>query len=130
MDHADAGGGIRGVRPIIQSMLKTSSAARALIGKSDFRRLAYLSATVAVAVAAWLVLAAMASPFLQVAGSTEADRLQISNARNRSTPLPLGYAERMSGEMIIFFIALYLVRCILRIVFSASQLSLIYLLLS
>lgn len=96
MDHADAGGGIRGVRPIIQSMLKTSSAARALIGKSDFRRLAYLSATVAVAVAAWLVLAAMASPFLQVAGSTEADRLQISNARNRSTPLPLGYAERIS----------------------------------
>ncbi|MGE0208785.1 MAG: hypothetical protein AB7S42_06555, partial [Lysobacteraceae bacterium] len=58
--------------------------------------MAYLVLTVAVAVAAWLVLAAMASPFLRVASSDGSDRLQVSNARNRSTPLPLEYAERIS----------------------------------
>jgi putative ABC transport system permease protein len=77
-------------------MFRTSRAAWVLIGNGDLRRVAYLVLTVAVAVAAWLVLAAMASPFLRVASSDGSDRLQVSNARNRSTPLPLEYAERIS----------------------------------
>lgn len=77
-------------------MFLTSRAAWVLVGNGDLRRPAYLVLTVAVAIAAWLVLAAMASPFLQVASADGEDRLQVSNARNQSTPLPLGYAERIS----------------------------------
>lgn len=78
-------------------MLRISRAAWLLAGNGGLRRPAYLALTVAVAVTAWLVLAAMASPFLRVASADGSDRLQVNNARNQSTPLPLGYAERISG---------------------------------
>lgn len=78
-------------------MLRASRAAMALIGSGGFQQFAYLAVTVAVTVAAWLVLTAMASPFLTVVDTQGNDHLRVINARNQSTPLPLAYAERLGA---------------------------------
>lgn len=60
-------------------------------------RFGYLMLSVAAMVAAWLVLAALASPFLQIGQTADAnDSLRVVNARNKNTPLPLKYAERLA----------------------------------
>lgn len=78
-------------------MLRATRAAMALIGSGGFQQFAYLAVTVAVTVAAWLVLTAMASPFLTVVDTQGNDHLRVTNARNQSTPLPLAYAERLGA---------------------------------
>lgn len=60
-------------------------------------RLAYLVLTVAVTVAAWFGLAALASPFLAVKHDGDVDRIRVDNARNARTPLPVKYAQRIAA---------------------------------
>lgn len=69
-----------------------------LLGRSGRRgRTGYLLLTVAVMVGAWLLLAALASPFLRAGGDSGSDSLVVNNARNKSTPLPVKYADRIAA---------------------------------
>ncbi len=60
-------------------------------------RQAYLVLTVAVTVACWFVLTALASPFLTVRTNASEDVIRVNNARNRSAPLPIRYATRLAA---------------------------------
>lgn len=64
---------------------------------SNPARLAYLLLTVAVTVAGWFSLAALASPFLTVKKNADADTIRVDNARNSRTPLPVKYAARIAA---------------------------------
>lgn len=77
-------------------------------------RVAYLLLTVAVTVAAWFALAAIASPYITVKRNGTSDSIRVENARNRRTPLPLKYAARieaMPGVASIRYVDLQLVLC-------------------
>ncbi len=59
-------------------------------------RTAYLMVTLAIAAAAWLVLAAMAAPFVG-GGGPAGSGVTIINGNQRSAPLPLRYARRIEA---------------------------------
>jgi len=86
-----------------------------LLARGDpLARVAYLLLTVAVTVAAWFALAAIASPFITVKGSGTSDSIRVENARNQRTPLPLKYATRIEalpGVASISYLDLQLVLC-------------------
>lgn len=64
---------------------------------SNPARLGYLLLTVAVTVAGWFSLAALASPFLAVKKNADVDAIRVDNARNARTPLPIRYAARIAA---------------------------------
>lgn len=77
-------------------------------------RVMYLCLTVAVTVAAWFALAAIASPFIAVRGSGTSDAVRVDNARSQRQPLPLKYAARIEsvpGVAAVKYLDLQLVQC-------------------
>lgn len=77
-------------------------------------RSAYLLLTVAVAVTAWLVLSAMASPYIAVKRDVAADGIVVRNARGSSAVLPLRYAARLDalvGVQGVVYLDLQLLQC-------------------
>lgn len=59
-------------------------------------RLMYLALMIAVSVAAWFALAALASPFLAVHTNKQMDRIMVTNGRGGSKPVPLKYRSRLA----------------------------------
>lgn len=86
-----------------------------LANSGHWARLVYLVMTVAAMIAGWLVLAALASPFLQIGQSAEVDdSLRVVNARNKNTPLPLKYADRIAavaGVAAVRYVDLQMLLC-------------------
>lgn len=73
----------------------------------------YLLAALAIAVAAWLMLAALAAPFVANGASTGAG-VTITNGNQRSAPLPLHYASRIesvTGAHDVAWFTLMIVTC-------------------
>lgn len=99
----------------MQGVFRNGMVALWLANSGHWARLVYLVMTVAAMIAGWLVLAALASPFLQIGQSTEADdSLRVVNARNKNTPLPLKYADRIAsvaGVATVRYVDLQMVLC-------------------
>jgi hypothetical protein len=83
--------------------------------KSSPQRVGYLTITLAVTVAAWLVLAALASPFIDTTANATSDSgITVRNARSSQQMLPIRYAQRItaiSGVRDIVYRDLKLVSC-------------------
>lgn len=78
-----------------------------------FGRAAYLTCTLAVTVAAWLGLSAMASPFVQTTHTSRDNEVVVRNAR-RGQPLPKRYADRIAalpGALDTSYLDLQIVTC-------------------
>lgn len=77
-------------------------------------RPAYLLLTVAMTVAAWFALSALASPFISVRHDVDSDNIRVENARNPQQWLPVKYAARlaaMPGVRHITYFDLQLLAC-------------------
>lgn len=67
-------------------------------GRTSPGRLAYLILTIGATVATWLVLSAMASPYLTPTGSaTTSAGILVKNARSPQMMLPIKYADRITA---------------------------------
>ncbi len=61
-------------------------------------RATYMALTISVTVAAWLALAAVASPFLELDSSAASDKgVTVRNARSPQQMLPLRYAANLAS---------------------------------
>jgi putative ABC transport system permease protein len=85
-----------------------------LVRSSRLARVAYLALTIAVTVAGWFVLAALASPFVTVKRDRAVDSIVVNNARSARNPLPVKYAARLAaiqGVASVDFIDLQMLEC-------------------
>lgn len=83
--------------------------------RANLTRALYVLVTVVVAVAAYLGLAALASPFLQVnQTSATVHTLTVVNARSSNSALPIRYArqlERVQGVKSVSYFTLQILQC-------------------
>ncbi|HET9047418.1 MAG TPA: FtsX-like permease family protein [Chiayiivirga sp.] len=95
-------------------LLKGTQTSLLLARTGPLARFSYLCLTVAVTVAAWFALAAIASPFITPKGGGTSDSIRVDNARNKRTPLPLKYAvriEALPGVASLSYLDLQLIQC-------------------
>lgn len=82
-------------------------------GATANRRTAYLVVTLAIAVAAWLLLAAMAVPTIQASPGTDSG-VMIMNGNQGTPALPLSYAQRLiatPGAEAVSWTTVQIIKC-------------------